>query len=100
MVRTALMIAMLVVFCLPASTQEEVRPVVGKMAELILKYGDTLETKCGTKYKRRWKFCTSTVSLNAANDEVRQYAGMWRCMRYLNDNGDHLNIVCRRVSGD
>ena len=40
------------------------------------------------------------VNLNDVNDEVREYVGAWECMRYLNDDGDHLNIVCRRDIGD
>ena len=100
MVRILLATAMLVVACLPAASQVEVPTVVGNMAELILKYGDISETECGKKYKRRWKFCTSVVNLNDVNDEVREYAGVWECMRYLNDNGDHLNIVCRRGIGN
>ena len=100
MVRILLVVATLALFFLPAASQSEAPTVVGKMAELILKYGDISETECGTKYKRRWKFCTSVVNLNDVNDEVREYAGVWECMRYLNDDGDHLNIVCRRDIGN
>ena len=38
--------------------------------------------------------------LKDVNDEVREYVGVWECMRYLNDDGDHLNIVCRRYIGN
>ena len=100
MVRILLVGATLALFSLPAASQSEAPTVVGKMAELILKYGDISETECGTKYKRRWKFCTSVVNLHDVNDEVSEYAGVWECMRYLNDNGDHLNIVCRRGIGN
>ena len=100
MVRILLAIATLVFFCLPAPSKSEAPTVVGKMDELILKYGDISETECGTKYKRRWKFCTSVVILSDANDEVREYVGVWECMRYLNDDCDHLNIVCRRYIGN
>ena len=94
--RILLALATLALFSLPEKSQGETPTVVGKVAELILKYGDISETECGTKYKRRWKFCTSVVNLKEANDELQGYAGTWQCMRYLNDNGDHLNIVCRR----
>ena len=100
MVRILMVGATLVLFFLPAVSQSEAPTVVGKMAELILKYGDISETECGTKYKRRWKFCTSVVNLHDVNDEVSEYAGVWECMRYLNDDGDHLNIVCRRDIGN
>tara|TARA_B100000686_G_scaffold67204_1_gene72623 strand:+ start:218 stop:523 length:306 start_codon:yes stop_codon:yes gene_type:complete len=100
MVRIVLAIVVVAVFSFPAASQVEVPPIVGKTAELILKSGDILETTCGTKYKRRWKFCTSVVNVNKAHDEMREYVGAWHCMRYLNDNGDHLNIVCRRGSRD
>ena len=93
-------VATLVLFLLPTASQSETPIVVGKMAELILKYGDVSKTECGTKYKRRWKFCTSVVQLNDVNDEVREYVGVWKCMRYLNDDGDHLNIVCRKDIGN
>ena len=97
--RILLAVATLALFSLPAKSQGETPTVVGKVAELILKYGDISETECGTKYKRRWKFCTSVVNLNDVNDEVREYVGAWECMRYLNDDGDHLNIVCRKDVG-
>ena len=100
MFRILWVVATLALFCVPAASQSEAPTVVGKMAELILKHGDISETECGTKYKRRWKFCTSVVNLNDVNDEVREYAGVWECMRYLNDDGDHLNIVCRRDIGN
>ena len=99
MVRILLAVATLALFSLPAKSQGETPTVVGKVAELILKYGDISETECGTKYKRRWKFCTSVVNLKDVNDEVREYVGAWECMRYLNDDGDHLNIVCRKDIG-
>ena len=99
MVRILLAVATLALFSLPAKSEGETPTVVGKVAELILKYGDISETECGTKYKRRWKFCTSVVNLKDVNDEVREYVGAWECMRYLNDDGDHLNIVCRKDIG-
>lgn len=77
-------------------SQAETLPVVGKVAELIMAHGNILGTECGEKYKRRWKFCTSTVELSKPVDGLRGYVGDWECSRYLNDNGDHLNIVCRR----
>ena len=97
--RILLAVATLALFSLPEKSQGETPTVVGRVAELILKYGDISETECGTKYKRRWKFCTSVVNLNDVNDEVREYVGAWECMRYLNDDGDHLNIVCLKDIG-
>ena len=96
--RILLAIATLALFSLPEKSQGETPTVVGKVAELILKYGDISETECGTKYKRRWKFCTSVVNLNDARDGMQEFVGVWQCMRYLNEDGDHLNIVCRRQS--
>ena len=98
--RILLAVATLALFSLPVPSQGETLTVVGKVAELILKYGNISETECGTKYKRRWKFCTSVVNLHDVNDEVSEYAGVWEGMRYLNDDGDHLNIVCRRDIGN
>ena len=97
--RILLAVATLALFSLPVASQGETPTVVGKVAYRILKQADISETECGTKYKRRWKFCTSVVNLNDVNDEVREYIGAWECMRYLNDNGDHLNIVCRKDIG-
>ena len=96
--RILLAVATLALFSLPEKSQGETPTVVGKVAELILKYGDVSETKCGTKYKRRWKFCTSVVNLNDARNGMQEFVGVWQCMRYLNEDGDHLNIVCRRQS--
>ena len=98
MIRIILTATTLSLFCLPAASQVEVPTVVGNIAELILKHGDISETECGTKYKRRWKFCTSVVNLNDARDGMQEFVGVWQCMRYLNEDGDHLNIVCRRQS--
>ena len=52
MFRVLWVVATLALFCLPAASQSEAPTVVGKMAELILKYGDISETECGKKYKR------------------------------------------------
>ena len=94
--KTLLTILLLMGFCMPTVSHAETLPVVGTVAELIMKYGDISETECGTKYKRRWKFCTSLVRLKDDVDQLQEYAGTWACMRYLNDEGVHLNIVCRR----
>jgi len=81
---------------MPAGSHTETLPVVGTVAELIMEYSDISNTECGTKYEWRWKFCTSLVRLKDDVDQLQEYAGTWACMRYLNDGGVHLNIVCRR----
>ena len=94
--KTLLPILLLLGFCMPTVSHTEILPVIGTVEELIMKYGNISETECGTQYKRRWKFCTSLVRLKDDVDQLQEYAGTWACMRYLNDEGVHLNIVCRR----
>ncbi len=93
---TLLTILLLMGFCMPTVSHAETLPVVGSVAELIMKCGDISETGCGAKYKWRWKVFTSLVRLKDDVDQLQEYAGTWACMRHLNDEGVHLNIVCRR----
>ena len=56
--------------CLPIVCYADTLPVVGTVAELIMKYGDISEMECGTKYKRQWDFCTSLVRLKDDVDQL------------------------------
>ena len=52
-IKTLLTTLLLLGFCLPIVCHAEPLPVVGMVAELIMKHGDVSDMECGTKYKRR-----------------------------------------------